>query len=82
MIAVPSATNLLTGQGATSVKVENTTGGDNLCPYGSQMNGMGAWFAQFGGDGEARPAPAPAYAAELGYDPERIAAVRASGAVV
>ncbi len=45
MIAVPAATNLLTGQGATSVKVENTTGGDNLRPYGSQKNGMGAWFA-------------------------------------
>lgn len=45
MIAVPAATHLLTTQGATVVKVENTALGDDLRRYGSQRNGLSGWFA-------------------------------------
>ncbi|MBG01507.1 MAG: hypothetical protein CL470_04475 [Acidimicrobiaceae bacterium] len=45
MIAVPGATYLLATQGAEIVKVENTTGGDDLRMYGSRKNGMSGWFA-------------------------------------
>lgn len=45
MIAVPGATYLLATQGATSVKVEGVERGDDLRAYGSQKNGMSAWFA-------------------------------------
>ncbi len=45
MIAVPASTNLLAQQGADIVKVENTTGGDDLRRYGSQRGGMSGWFA-------------------------------------
>ena len=38
MIAVPGATYLLATQGAEIVKVENTTGGDDLRMYGSRKN--------------------------------------------
>ena len=36
MIAVPGATHLLANQGAEIIKVENTTGGDDLRMYGSR----------------------------------------------
>ncbi len=45
MIAVPAATHLLATQGASVVKVENPTTGDELRRYGSQKNGMSGWFA-------------------------------------
>ena len=45
MIAVPGATYLLATQGAEIVKVENTTGGDDLRMYGSRKNGISGWFA-------------------------------------
>ncbi len=45
MIAVPGATYLLATQGAKIVKVENTTGGDDLRMYGSRKSGMSGWFA-------------------------------------
>ncbi len=45
MIAVPAATHLLATQGASVIKVENATGGDDLRRYGSQKNGMSGWFA-------------------------------------
>lgn len=45
MIAVPGATHVLAMQGAEIIKVENTTGGDDLRRYGSQKNGMSGWFA-------------------------------------
>lgn len=45
MIAVPGATHLLATQGASVVKVEDTSGGDDLRRYGSQRNGMSGWFA-------------------------------------
>ena len=44
MIAVPGATYLLGTQGAEIVKVENTTGGDDLRMYGSRKNGISGWF--------------------------------------
>ena len=45
MIAVPGATHLLATQGAEIVKVENTTGGDDLRMYGSRKGNMSGWFA-------------------------------------
>ncbi|MEE2683425.1 MAG: CoA transferase [Actinomycetota bacterium] len=45
MIAVPGATHLLAAQGAEIIKVENTTGGDDLRMYGSRKNSMSGWFA-------------------------------------
>lgn len=45
MIAVPGATYILATQGAEIIKVENTTGGDDLRMYGSRKNGMSGWFA-------------------------------------
>lgn len=45
MIAVPAATHLLTSQGATSIKVEGASGGDDLRMYGSRKGGMSGWFA-------------------------------------
>lgn len=45
MIAVPAATHLLATQGASVIKVENPTTGDELRRYGSQKNGMSGWFA-------------------------------------
>lgn len=45
MIAVPASTNVLANQGADIVKVENTTGGDDLRRYGSHKGGMSGWFA-------------------------------------
>ncbi|HJM29345.1 MAG: CoA transferase [Acidimicrobiales bacterium] len=44
MIAVPGATHLLASQGAEIIKVENTTGGDDLRMYGSRKNNMSGWF--------------------------------------
>ena len=45
MIAVPGATHLLANQGAEIIKVENTTGGDDLRMYGSRKGNMSGWFA-------------------------------------
>ena len=45
MIAVPGATHLLATQGAQIIKVENTSGGDDLRMYGSRKNNMSGWFA-------------------------------------
>ncbi len=45
MIAVPGATHLLATQGAEIIKVENTTGGDDLRMYGSRKQNMSGWFA-------------------------------------
>ena len=45
MIAVPGASYLLATQGAEIIKVENTTGGDDLRMYGSRKSGMSGWFA-------------------------------------
>ena len=45
MIAVPGATYILATQGAEIIKVENTTGGDDLRMYGSRKDGMSGWFA-------------------------------------
>ncbi|MEC8364724.1 MAG: CoA transferase, partial [Actinomycetota bacterium] len=44
MIAVPGATHLLANQGAEIIKVENTTGGDDLRMYGSRKGNMSGWF--------------------------------------
>ena len=45
MIAVPAATSNLAGLGASVIKVEDTSEGDELRKYGSTRNGMSAWFA-------------------------------------
>ena len=45
MIAVPAATSNLVGFGASVIKVEDTSAGDELRKYGSTRNGMSAWFA-------------------------------------
>ena len=45
MIAVPAATSNLAGFGASVIKVEDTSAGDELRKYGSTRNGMSAWFA-------------------------------------
>ena len=45
MIAVPAATANLAGFGASVIKVEDTSAGDELRKYGSTRNGMSAWFA-------------------------------------
>lgn len=45
MIAVPGAVQMLTGLGASVIKVEDTKRGDELRAYGSSRNGMSAWFA-------------------------------------
>ena len=45
MIAVPAATSNLAGLGASVIKVEDTSAGDELRKYGSTRNGMSAWFA-------------------------------------
>ena len=45
MIAVPGATHILATQGAEIIKVENTTGGDDLRMYGSRKSNMSGWFA-------------------------------------
>ena len=45
MIAVPGATHLLATQGAEIIKIENTTGGDDLRMYGSRKGNMSGWFA-------------------------------------
>lgn len=49
MIAVPAATYMLAGQGATVIKVEDTRRGDELRFYGSQKNGISAWFISANG---------------------------------
>ena len=45
MIAVPGATHILATQGAEIIKIENTTGGDDLRMYGSRKSNMSGWFA-------------------------------------
>ncbi len=45
MIAVPGAVQMLTGLGASTIKVEDTKRGDELRSYGSSREGMSAWFA-------------------------------------
>jgi crotonobetainyl-CoA:carnitine CoA-transferase CaiB-like acyl-CoA transferase len=45
MIAVPAATHLLASYGAEVIKVEDRETGDPLRFYGSNKNGMSAWFA-------------------------------------
>ena len=49
MIAVPAATHLLASQGASVIKVEDTRRGDELRFYGSQNNGISAWFVSTNG---------------------------------
>ena len=49
MIAVPAAAHLLAGQGASVIKVEDTRRGDELRFYGSQKNGISAWFISANG---------------------------------
>lgn len=49
MIAVPAAAYVLAGQGASVIKVENTRRGDELRFYGSQKNGISAWFINVNG---------------------------------
>ena len=44
MIAVPAATSNLVGFGASVIKVEDTSAGDELRKYGSTRNGMSAWL--------------------------------------
>ncbi len=44
LIAVPLAAGILARQGAEVIKVEDTGVGDNLRFYGSQKNGLSAWF--------------------------------------
>lgn len=44
LIAVPLAAGILARQGADVIKVEDTGVGDNLRFYGSQKNGLSAWF--------------------------------------
>lgn len=44
LIAVPLASGILARQGADVIKVEDTGVGDNLRFYGSQKNGLSAWF--------------------------------------
>lgn len=44
LIAVPLAAGILARQGADVIKVEDTGFGDNLRFYGSQKNGLSAWF--------------------------------------
>ena len=45
MIAVPAATEMLAGFGASVIKVEDTRLGDELRSFGSRRGGMSAWFA-------------------------------------
>jgi crotonobetainyl-CoA:carnitine CoA-transferase CaiB-like acyl-CoA transferase len=45
MIAVPAATHVLASYGAEVIKVEDRETGDQLRFYGSNKNGMSAWFA-------------------------------------
>jgi crotonobetainyl-CoA:carnitine CoA-transferase CaiB-like acyl-CoA transferase len=49
MIAVPAAAHVLAGQGASVIKVEDTRRGDELRFYGSQKNGISAWFISANG---------------------------------
>jgi crotonobetainyl-CoA:carnitine CoA-transferase CaiB-like acyl-CoA transferase len=49
MIAVPAATYLLAGYGASVIKVEDTGAGDGLRYFGSAKNGMSGWFATTNG---------------------------------
>lgn len=44
LIAVPLAAGILARQGAEVIKVEDPGVGDNLRFYGSQKNGLSAWF--------------------------------------
>ncbi|MCC5885090.1 MAG: CoA transferase [Gammaproteobacteria bacterium] len=44
LIAVPLAAGILARQGAEVIKVEDVGVGDNLRFYGSQKNGLSAWF--------------------------------------
>ncbi len=49
MIAVPAAAHVLASQGASVIKVEDTRRGDELRFYGSQKNGISAWFISANG---------------------------------
>lgn len=44
MIALPAATHILAGYGASVTKVEDAGVGDGLRFFGSQKNGMSGWF--------------------------------------